>query len=355
MEILSAASLAGKPVPRQRWHVPNLIPAGNVTLLSGDGATGKSLLALHLAVATATAGDWIGFAPEPGVAVYVSAEDELDELHRRLAAIEADLSKLTDLHLVPLAGKDAVLAAPDGREGLLKTTPVFKALKRIVEKYRPTLLVLDTLADLFGGDEVKKVHARQFIGLLRGLGIEFETTILLLSHPSLSGMQSGSGMSGNVGWSNGVRSRLYFERIKDPDGSEEDADMRMLRTKKANRARGADTITIRYREGKFVSENVSRNNLKAERLFLELLKRLSDEDRPVSPNRSNNYAPQIFSEHPDGAGIKKAAFATAMDELLKQGRIQICEDGPPSKRRRHLVLVDNGRASYSMRTEANDE
>ncbi|HKN31287.1 MAG TPA: hypothetical protein VJY34_26775, partial [Roseiarcus sp.] len=47
------------------------------------------------------------------------------------------------------------------------------AIRAEIEERRPNLLVLDTLADLFGGDEIKRPHARQFISLLRGLAIEF--------------------------------------------------------------------------------------------------------------------------------------------------------------------------------------
>jgi hypothetical protein len=107
-----------------------------------------------------TGGHWIGLKPESGRALYVSAEDEIEELHRRLARIVPKLDTLGNLTIVPLAGKDAVLSAPSGRDGLLKPTPIFAALRHIVEKSRPALLVLDTLADLFGGDEIKKVHRR---------------------------------------------------------------------------------------------------------------------------------------------------------------------------------------------------
>ena len=90
--------------------------------------------------------------------------------------------------------------------------PQALAIRSEIEKRRPSLLILDTLADLFGGDEIKRPHSRQFIGLLRGLAIEFRLTIDLLSHPSQSGMASGAGASGSTAWSNSVRSRLYLER-----------------------------------------------------------------------------------------------------------------------------------------------
>jgi len=49
-----AASLAGRSVPLRQWIVRNLIPDGNVTLVSGAGAVRKSVLALQPCVAVPT-------------------------------------------------------------------------------------------------------------------------------------------------------------------------------------------------------------------------------------------------------------------------------------------------------------
>jgi RecA-family ATPase len=129
LEIVNAACLADLPIPPQRWHVADLIPAANVTILSGDGGTGKSQLALQLAVATAIGGDWLGLQPEFGKSLFVSAEDEIEEVHRRLARIEPNITLLENLEIIPLAGRDAIIAAPDVREGLLKETPLFGKLR----------------------------------------------------------------------------------------------------------------------------------------------------------------------------------------------------------------------------------
>ena len=216
LNIVNAAAFADTEPPPREWHVQGLIPAREITLLSGDGGTGKSLLALQLAVATAARTEWVGTLPSHGRALFVSAEDDIEELHRRLASIaraqRLEIASLNNLEFLPLAGRDAILAAPQRRDGPLSETQLFKAVRNEIEERRPRLLVLDTLADLFGGDEIKRPHARQFIGLLRGLAIEFSLTIVLLSHPSQSGMASGAGTSGSTAWSNSVRSRLYLER-----------------------------------------------------------------------------------------------------------------------------------------------
>jgi Mrp family chromosome partitioning ATPase len=78
--IFRACDLDGQPVPERVWHVHDLIPANTVTLLSGDGGTGKSLCALQLAVSTALQRPWLGLAVRHGKAVYLSAEDDKADL-----------------------------------------------------------------------------------------------------------------------------------------------------------------------------------------------------------------------------------------------------------------------------------
>ena len=61
-----------------------LNPQKTVTLFSGDGGTGKSLLSLQLAVSVASGRNRVGKHVAEGSAIYISAEDDNDELHRRL-------------------------------------------------------------------------------------------------------------------------------------------------------------------------------------------------------------------------------------------------------------------------------
>ncbi|MFI5016060.1 MAG: AAA family ATPase [Hyphomicrobiales bacterium] len=213
LDVFAASTLAGTTAPRRLFHVDGLIPARTVTLLGGDGATGKSLLALQLASATALKSTWLGMAVAGGASLLLTAEDDRDEVHRRLEDVAlhlgAGLDALHDLHIVSLAGEDALLAVSGARGNVLVPTQRFEALKATIARLKPALVVLDTLADLFGGEENHRTHARQFVGLLRGLTLQHETTVLLLAHPSLSGMSSGAGTSGSTAWSNSVRSRLY--------------------------------------------------------------------------------------------------------------------------------------------------
>ncbi|MBV8798450.1 MAG: AAA family ATPase, partial [Alphaproteobacteria bacterium] len=57
---ICAASLAGQDIPSRDELVEGMIPRDAVTILAGDGGTGKSLLALQLAVAIQLQTNWIG-------------------------------------------------------------------------------------------------------------------------------------------------------------------------------------------------------------------------------------------------------------------------------------------------------
>lgn len=349
-EFFSAADLEGQPIPPRQWHVPDLIPARTVTTLNGDGGTGKSLAALQLAVATALGRPWLGQLVTPGRALFISAEDDRDEIHRRLADVaEAEGVKLADLHnldLRSLAGKDALLAVPKDKSEVMQETPLFKTLDKWIGENKPALTVLDTLADLFGGNEVSRTQARQFIGMLRGLAVRHGTTVLLLAHPSLAGISTGTGSSGSTAWNNSVRSRLYLRRLA-AEGEEGDPDARELEVMKANYSRKGALLPLRWIDGVFhldakVETGLDRMaaSAKAERVFLKMLRSYTEQGRFVSANPGSTFAPSVFAANTDAAeGCTKRALRAAMDSHFAAKRIVNATHGAGAKARSHLAIA----------------
>jgi len=344
----AASDFASQSVPVREFVVDELIPAKTVTIINGDGGTGKSLLTLQLGVAAATSGYWCGREVSGGRCLFLSAEDDADELHRRLHDITKglgiSLSALDDLHIHSLVGEDAVLALADGKSNKMVPTRLFHMLEVTISQLRPLLIVLDTLADMFGGDEINRAQARQFIGLLRGLCARYGVTIVLLAHPSLSGIASGSGSSGSTAWNNSVRSRLYLDRVRE-NNEEPDPDIRVLRTKKANYGKTGGEIKLRWVDGMFKPEGgpdslvVIAAQSAAERLFLELLQQYTVAGRNVSDMPSANYAPAAFAKDPRSGQITKKGFEAAMHRLFAANRIKVAIIGPRSRERKAIVIV----------------
>ena len=343
-----ASSLSSRPIPAREWLVPGLIPSRNVTMLGGDGGTGKSLLALQLAVAAALGRPWLDRTVTQGQALVFSAEDDMDELHRRLAEIvRAESAKLADLNRLTirsLAGEDALLATLSRATGVMETTPLYHELDERMRDEQPVLVVLDTLADLHSGDENVRAHARQIVGIMRGLAIHHGCAVVVLAHPSLSGMGSGSGLSGSTAWNGSVRSRLYLERITQA-GDEPDPDARRLSIKKSNYGRTSGEIIMRWQDGVFVANAVENGldrtaaNVKAERVFLKLLRAFTAQERYVSVQPGPTFAPAFFSKHPDAEGCSKQALRAAMERLFTANKIRTAHHGTGAKLRSHIAEV----------------
>lgn len=223
-------------------------------------------------------------------------------------------------------------------------TELWERLRYRIASLRPSMVIIDTLADVFGGDENNRAQTRAFVGMLRGLAIEFELAVLLLAHPSVAGMQSGSGTSGSTAWSNSVRSRLYLE-IPRANGVATDQLARVLTTKKANYGPAGREIRLRWQDGTYepVIEQPAVERTAAHKAaddaFLGLLATFEAQGRTVSSKPSPSYAPKVFAEHPDANGFTKRALCDAMERLLKINRITVVKFGPASKQRSTLTTV----------------
>ncbi|MEQ8448233.1 MAG: AAA family ATPase [Nitratireductor sp.] len=349
---ITASSFENLAKPARGFVVPDLIPHRNVTILSGDGGTGKSLLAMQLAVAATSGVRWLAMPVETGAVLYLSAEDDEDEHHIRLRDIcDGDgICLPSSLHIAVMAGEDCLLATEDPKGARMLATPLYARLGATIEALRPRLVVLDNLADMFGGNENVKGLARQFVGMLRRLAIAYDCAILMLAHPSLSGMASGTGTSGNTAWNNSVRSRFYLKRQHDDPKEITDPDFRKLVSMKANYAPTGGEIGMRWERGRFVptetpaaaTGSIDRMAIqsRAERVFLALVRQFAEEGRNVSATSGNAYAPFIFAKHPQNEGVTKRQFEIAMDTLFAAKSIEIVEQGPPSKRRRNVAIVE---------------
>ena len=338
------------PAPPRQWAVHNRVPMRQPTLLSGEGAVGKSILELQLCVAHVLGRDWIGSMPEPGPAIYIGAEDDTDELHRRLEVIATYYgAKFADLingglHLLSFADNEMLLGVPD-RHSRIISTPLFNQLLETAANIKPKHIGIDTSADAFSGNEIDRTQVRQFIAMLRKLAIAADGSVVLLSHPSLTGINSGSGLSGSTAWHNSVRARMYLKSPEPEEGEQPDSDLRELVCKKNNYGPVSESIVVRYREGLFVLENnrSALDQLAHERrvddAFLSVLKKLNEQNRPCSPNKhAGNFAPTVINKHPDGKAFNKKELEAAMERLINANTIHIENVGPPSKQKQELVL-----------------
>lgn len=255
--VVLPSSLHGKPVPERRFCVPDWIPDCTVTLFSGDGGTGKSLLAMQLATCCAMGLPFLGMELAPRKVLYVAAEDDQDEMHRRQAdineALGIEMCELdAQLAWRVLSSDDALLATAD-RRGRLQATPTYMNLRNYCRENGIQLVIIDTVADTFGGLEIDRQQVTRYIRLAEAIARDTNGAVVLIAHPSVAGLKEGSGISGSSAWRNAVRSVMYLRRpLPDPNGPEVDRDERILERLKANFAPAGGKIELRYDRGHFV-------------------------------------------------------------------------------------------------------
>lgn len=354
---VSAASFAGKAVPERRFHdAKGYIPHSGVTLLYGDGGTGKSLIALQLAAATVTGRQWLGMDVQQGPVIYFSAEDDLDESHIRLNAIAeysgAELSEMDRLTIMPMVGQECVLAHDTGR-GLVKPTALFKAFNDHVKVMNPALIIIDNAIDVLAIDQNNASQVKQAMHVLSSLSINTDCPVLLLAHPSKASMANGVGDGGSVHWSNSARSRLYLSRIFSDDGNgnkhEDDVNARQLSRMKANYAPIGEGIKLHWNDGIFAHEashaeptgNGHDKAAYAESVFIDLVNYHNEKGLTLSPMHGSNYAPTVFARHINSNGVTKKRFEVAMQTLMKLNKIEVGQDGSETRKRWWMRVVPN--------------
>lgn len=169
----------------------NVIPQGSLGVLFGAPGAGKSFAALGLALAVASGQDFLGRRTTSGPAVYVAGEGG-EDLPRRIEAwrLENGVQGELPLAVVPRA---AQLDRPGEVERLAE------AIDSVLDE-PPKLLVLDTLARCFSGDENSARDMGRFISACDWLKTRFPgLAVLIIHHSGKADQQSMRGSSALLG------------------------------------------------------------------------------------------------------------------------------------------------------------
>jgi RecA-family ATPase len=231
---------------KQRWLAGARVPSGDLTILAGNGGSGKTEIATSLLVSVAAdLGDWLGSVVESGPALFISCEEDEQNVRDRVERIakhrKIDPHAIKDLHLFFPELDATWLGSAEPRTGRISKTPLLVQVEAWIEQHKPRLVVIDSVAAVFDGDAIARRQVRAFLALLRKVAREHDVAILLLDHPSVRGMADGTGTANSVDWRNSVRSMLH---LSDPE--KDDPDTRELEVKKNNRGRIGEKVTLRW-------------------------------------------------------------------------------------------------------------
>ena len=261
-----------------------VLSEGEICVLSAGGGTGKSTLAVSIALSVAAADD---NADEPmelkgelfhgfgGKVVYATYEDppsvltwKLRELAKRWDKDSVDNGRFTDAlqRVAVVSMRGWPLYGPVGERASYNSVPGTLAgwhhLWKLVDEAKPILVIIDPLLAAFVGDANSPAQAMSLLDAVSTEVAKREAGVLQVTHstktsrsdkadPFHPGMVSGTGA-----WTDHVRGVLTMgehkrkvsgsgrpERGKQDDEEEEEEKMLVLRVYKANW--GPQRITVR--------------------------------------------------------------------------------------------------------------
>jgi hypothetical protein len=334
LELIDPASWEGQPIPEREWALTGWIPKRQATYLTGPGSAGKSLVSQQLATCIALGVPFMGVPVEQQRSLYLTCEDDPEELQRRqfhiCAALGVSLESLSDrLFLRSLAGDTNNELCTFSDRGELRLSARFDQLEATVLAHRITFLVLDNVAHIFAGNENVRHEVAGFVSLLNRLALSVDGSVLFIGHPN----KAGDSFSGSTAWENQVRSRLFLTTPVESDGSTVERDARVLSRQKANYAQNGAELRFYWHDWAFVTEDalpvrhspVARAAAE-DGAFMRCLEKAAKERRNVSPSpNASNYAPRIFATMPTGKGMGLRGFEAALHRLLDRGEVRAGE------------------------------
>lgn len=211
-------------IAEQEFDIADLLPAGQPTILFGDGGAAKSTMACLLAFHYCTGLPFLGRTTPAKPVIYVDWEDTFDAFSQCIRRI---------------GGSPEILLS----RGLLFYWPAngiplqqqAEALREKAQKEGAGLVIYDTVAPGCGGPPEDSVSATSFMNAVRRV----KTTAFCLAHITKAGQEDKP--FGSAFWHNSARRTWLIKRDSDEDTDQLDL---ALICKKVNHGRKPKSIPV---------------------------------------------------------------------------------------------------------------
>tara|TARA_Y100001937_G_scaffold13629_1_gene18013 strand:- start:785 stop:2974 length:2190 start_codon:yes stop_codon:yes gene_type:complete len=188
--LLASAQFQGS-APEQKFLIGDTMPLGVPVVFAAAGDSGKGMMTLDLAMKVAS-GDGMqnafgGMVSQHGTAIILSAEDDRDELHRRISRLDP-LNKRSgydhDLIVVPLPNEGGVFPIMMKVDNTYATSSEFeKIYEEMLEIEDLALVVVDPMASFVHADvNADPAAGAAFMGLLAQISTETGATVIVNHH-----------------------------------------------------------------------------------------------------------------------------------------------------------------------------
>lgn len=209
LSVVKANAIPDKP-QEERWLIEYLWSYNAVGIIGGEPKCGKSILALSIAVAVASAKPCLNHfnVSKPGRVLLYAAEDSLNVVKNRLAAIALEHNtSINDLNLYIITEQDFKLDINSHVQRLINT----------VKKGLPSLLILDPFVRLHSGDENASREIAPLLNHLRFIQRTYNCSVIIVHHArkDSNNSRSGQALRGSSEFHAWGDSNLYLKRNSD--------------------------------------------------------------------------------------------------------------------------------------------
>lgn len=178
LRLYSTRELLQMPAPE--WLVDGIVPQGGLVGIYGQPGGGKSFVAIDLALCVATGRPWQGHAVQQGFVIYIAAEGGVGITKRVRGWLAVNDLSPDDANIAWLTESVAVNNDADDLETL------FARIDDEVEQ-EPTLIIIDTLARCFDGNENEQEDMGRFIAGVDRMRLVYGATVIIIHHTNVSG------------------------------------------------------------------------------------------------------------------------------------------------------------------------
>ena len=219
--LTSLASVQEVPID---WHWNQWLPRGMLTLLSGDGGTGKSTLAFSLAATITTGGVWPDgqrCTGKSNVLIWSGEDSLIHTIKPRLMAAKADINRV------------AAIESTTDESGVRQPFDPASDMDNLRTEVRRiggiSLLIIDPIVSAVVGDINKANDVRRSLQPIVDFATEFDCAVLGITHfgKATAGRKSAERVIGSQAFA--ALARMVWATAK-----EEESDMRVLTRSKSN-------------------------------------------------------------------------------------------------------------------------
>jgi RecA-family ATPase len=363
-------------LPPREWLYGRHYQRRTVSLTAGPGGMGKSSLVLIECIAMATARNLLGEQPTERLRVWVhNGEDPLVEINRRVAAIcqhySIPLQELAGF-LWLTSGTEFPLRVAKGYNNLEINGDLVRQISNAIGENQIDLAAFDPLVCLHSTSEADPVKMDAVIRIFAGIADEHDASIELNHHvrKPAAGIEADIDLHdirGAMAITDAVRAARVLNRMSRNDAENAGVD-EIVRSAhfRVDRCKGNYSppqaavwrrfINIPLPNGDdvgvvtpwdFPSQGVQTPekmaaDIRAERVFLQLLDKFTARGVNVSANAGPTHAPSLFSKEKEAKAekVSKAALKAAMGRLLDAKRIRSEQTGRSDRPSYRLVVAE---------------